>query len=223
MKIIELEKKVLQRNDEIAEKNRKLFKQHKLFVLNWISAPGSGKTALLEQIAKYLGPLQKFGVIEGDVQTSNDSQRLDKHNIPVVQIVTQGSCHLNAQMVRQAAEQLSLEELRFLVIENVGNLVCPSTFDLGETMKVAIMSITEGEDKPIKYPALFHRAQIMILNKIDLIPYLSCDISLIEKYARQVNPQIRIFHTSALTGEGIDKLCAWLTEQATAFKREGEL
>ena len=166
-----------------------------LFVLNVVSSPGAGKTTLLEATIGRLRDRVRLGVIEGDVQTDLDAQRVASYGVPVVQIVTNGACHLEAGLVAQALDRLPLDTLDVLVIENVGNLVCPANYDLGEAMKVVVLSTTEGEDKPLKYPAMFRRASVLIINKIDLLPYVNVDLAAIRRHALQVNPDLVIFET----------------------------
>jgi hydrogenase nickel incorporation protein HypB len=213
MSIITIERKVLEKNDEIAAQNRALLARHGIFAFNLVSSPGSGKTSLLERTFDHFGGAVKAAVIEGDVQTDLDAQRVAKFNVPTVQIVTAGGCHLEANLVRDALKNLDLSSVKLLVIENVGNLVCPSNYDLGETMKVVVASTTEGDDKPLKYPAMFRNASVMIVNKIDLLPYINCNIRELRANALRINPALRIFETSCATGAGIPEWCAWIREQ----------
>src|SRR3972149_3093625 len=171
MTIVTVERKVLEKNDEIARRNRALFSSKNLFVINLVSSPGSGKTSILERTLEFFNRRVPVAVIEGDVQTDFDAQRIARYQTPVVQIVTNGGCHLDAKLVEDALGSLNLEGIRLLIIENVGNLVCPSNYDLGEAMKVVVASTTEGDDKPLKYPAMFQHASVLIVNKIDLLPY----------------------------------------------------
>ncbi|MEO8678096.1 MAG: hydrogenase nickel incorporation protein HypB [Vicinamibacterales bacterium] len=210
MSIITIERKLLEKNDEVAALNRVLFKQHGLFVFNLVSSPGAGKTSLLEAILKDAKGNIAIGVIEGDVQTDLDAQRVAKFGVPAVQVVTRGGCHLEAPLVRQAVEALDLSTIKVLIIENVGNLVCPANFDLGEELKVVVLSTTEGDDKPLKYPAMFRNAAVLIINKIDLLPYVPCDLEAMKRNARQINPGLLIFETSATTGQGIGALIEWI-------------
>lgn len=210
MNVITIERKVLEKNDEIALLNRNLLKQNKIFSFNLVSSPGSGKTSLLEKTFEYFSHKVKCAVIEGDVQTNLDAERVAKYNVPVVQIVTNGSCHLEAKLVKDAMESLDLKDVKLLFIENVGNLVCPAAYDLGEDMKIVIASTTEGDDKPLKYPRMFLNASVLIINKIDLIPYLDCNIEELKKNALKINPSLKIFAISSRTGEGIDNWCTWL-------------
>lgn len=216
MSVVRIERKVLEKNDALAAQNRRRFFERGLFVFNLVSSPGSGKTSLLERtIAEVRGRL-RIGVIEGDVQTDLDAQRVARYGVPVVQVVTNGSCHLEAQLVQDAAARLDLSELDVLVIENVGNLVCPANFDLGESLKVVVLSTTEGDDKPLKYPAMFRNAAVLVVNKIDLLPYVPCSLEALEQNARLINPGLLVFETSCTDGRGIGAWCDWLCRQTTA-------
>ena len=214
MSVITIERKVLEKNDEVARQNRTLFADHGVFVLNLVSSPGAGKTTLLERTLEQLRETLKIAVIEGDVQTDLDARRVAKYNVPAVQIVTRGGCHLEANLVRDALGNLDLKTIELLIIENVGNLVCPSNYDLGEAMKVVVASPTEGDDKPLKYPAMFRNASVLILNKIDLLPYLQCDLRVLRDNALKINPTLTVFETSCITDQGIDQWCSWLPENA---------
>jgi hydrogenase nickel incorporation protein HypB len=210
MSIITIERKILEKNDEIARQNRVKFSKNGLFVINVVSSPGSGKTSLLERTLEQFKDKLKIAVIEGDVQTDFDAKRVERYGVPVVQIVTNGGCHLEAKLVKDALENIDLNDVKILVIENVGNLVCPAGYDLGEDMKVVIVSTTEGDDKPLKYPKMFRNASILIVNKIDLLPHLDCDIEELKKNALLINPSLKIFETSCTTSEGIPEWCNWL-------------
>ncbi len=212
MSVITIERKVLEKNDQIAQKNREKFKSKKLFVMNLVSSPGSGKTSLIEKTIEHSQGKIKIGVIEGDVQTSLDAERVNKFNVPVVQIVTNGGCHLEANLVRDAFQNIENEKFQVLIIENVGNLVCPSNYDLGEDIKVAILSTTEGDDKPLKYPAMFRNASVLIINKIDLIPYVNCNLEEMKKNALSINPNLKIFEVSCKTNQGIDEWIDWIIQ-----------
>jgi hydrogenase nickel incorporation protein HypB len=213
MSVITIERKVLAKNDEIARENRARFAEHGLFVVNLVSAPGAGKTSLLERTFEALGGAVRIAVIEGDVQTDFDARRVARYGVPVVQIVTHGGCHLEAKLVQEAAARLALDALDALVIENVGNLVCPANYDLGETMKVVLVSTAEGDDKPLKYPGLFRQAAVLVINKIDLLPYVDCDLAALRGRALSINPSLRVFETSCRTGAGIGEWCAWIRSQ----------
>ncbi len=214
MSVITIERKVLEKNDEIARQNRALFADNGVFVLNLVSSPGAGKTSLLERTLEHLRTALRVAVIEGDVQTDLDARRVAKYNVPAVQIVTRGGCHLEANLVRDAIGSLNLKEIELLIIENVGNLVCPSNYDLGEAMKVVVASTTEGDDKPLKYPAMFRNASVLILNKIDLLPYVQCDLGALKDNALKINPSLTVFETSCTTGQGIDLWCNWLLDNS---------
>jgi len=207
---ITVERKVLRKNDEFAAENRKRFAGHGIFVANLLSSPGAGKTTLLERtISQHLDQV-KLAVVEGDVQTDHDARRIAATGAPVVQIVTNGACHLEAKLVSDALGSLSLDGLDVLFIENVGNLVCPASFDLGEHTKVVIASTTEGDDKPAKYPKMFRVSDVCVLNKIDLLPYVEFDTERFKAYARDINPELLFFETSATTGEGMDQWAQWI-------------
>ena len=201
---IDLEKDILHKNDLLAERNKGYFEAKNIYAINLVSSPGSGKTSLLERTIADLKSEISFGVIEGDQQTSNDADRIAALNVPVIQINTGKGCHLDSEMIAKAVKELSPKDGSLMMIENVGNLVCPSMFDLGENTRVVIISITEGEDKPIKYPDMFYGSQICIINKIDLLPYLKFDIEKLKDYAKKVNPNLLFFEVSAYTGEGME-------------------
>jgi hydrogenase nickel incorporation protein HypB len=209
---VAIETDVLAKNDRLAEANRALFAREGVFVLNLVSSPGSGKTTLLERTLRDLQGTCRCAAIEGDQQTDNDARRIAATGVPVKQINTGAGCHLDAHMVGHAVEGFDLSGLDLMFIENVGNLVCPAAFDLGEHHKVVVLSVTEGEDKPFKYPAMFHRADLMLLNKIDLLPHLDFDLEQCKAFALRVNPQIRIFEVSARTGQGMEAWYAWLQQ-----------
>ena len=210
MGIITIERKVLEKNDEIAALNRKLFKDNKIFVINIVSSPGSGKTSILERTIEELKGKINIAVVEGDVQTDFDAKRVERYNVPVVQIVTNGACHLEAKLVKDALDNIKLDNINFLVIENVGNLVCPAGYDLGEALKVVILSTTEGDDKPLKYPKMFMNSSVLVINKIDLLPYVNCNLDVLKKNALQINPDLKIFETSCTSKEGIKEWCEWI-------------
>ncbi|MBM2845350.1 MAG: Hydrogenase accessory protein HypB [Bacteroidetes bacterium] len=212
MSIITVERKVLEKNDEIARRNRALFSSKQIFVINLVSSPGSGKTSILERTLEYFNHRVKVAVIEGDVQTDFDAQRIARYDTPVVQIVTNGGCHLEAKLVEDALVNLDLDGVKLLIIENVGNLVCPSNYDLGEAMKVVVASTTEGDDKPLKYPGMFQRASALIINKIDLLPYVNCEMTVLKGNALSINPSLKIFETSCTTKSGIPDWCSWLEQ-----------
>ncbi|MFH6769928.1 hydrogenase nickel incorporation protein HypB [Gaetbulibacter aquiaggeris] len=210
--VIDLEQDILQHNDVMAARNKGYFEAKNIFALNLVSSPGSGKTSILERTLTDLKNEKSFYVIEGDQQTLNDANRIDALDIPVIQINTGKGCHLESDMVYEAVKKLNIKDNSILMIENVGNLVCPSMFNLGENKRVVIISTTEGEDKPIKYPDMFHTSDICIINKIDLLPYLNIDIEKLKSYALQVNPKLKFFEVSATTGEGMEAWYKWLKE-----------
>ncbi|HEY5123825.1 MAG TPA: hydrogenase nickel incorporation protein HypB [Ignavibacteria bacterium] len=213
MSIITIERKILEKNDEIAKQNRELFKEKNIFCINIVSSPGSGKTSLLERTIEILKSKINIAVIEGDVQTDFDAKRVEKYDVPVVQIVTNGACHLEAKLVSDALSNIELKDIKFLVIENVGNLVCPAGYDLGEDMKVVLLSTTEGDDKPLKYPKMFINASVLVINKIDLLPYVNCKIEELKKNALKINPDLKIFELSCTSGVGVDNWCNWIVEK----------
>jgi hydrogenase nickel incorporation protein HypB len=216
MSVITIERKVLEKNDQIAARNRQLFREKGIFVLNFVSSPGAGKTSILEKTFQELQSSVKSAVIEGDVQTDLDAQRVARYGVPVVQIVTMGGCHLEAGLIHDALDNLDLQDVKLLFIENVGNLVCPANYDLGEAMKVAILSTTEGDDKPLKYPAMFLNASILIINKIDLIPYVNCSLNTLKGNALRINPLLKVFEISCSTGAGIPEWCDWLKQRGAS-------
>ncbi len=207
---VPLERKVLNENDRIAAGLRERFKSQGVFCLNLISSPGSGKTSLLERTLDTLPPGRRAAVLTGDIQTDNDARRLARFGFPVRQITTGGACHLDARMVENGLADWRLEDLQILFVENVGNLVCPTSYDLGEEARAVLLSVTEGEDKPLKYPATFHHADLMVLNKIDLLPYVPFRREEAVENARRVQPGIEIVEVSCTTGEGLDRWRAWL-------------
>lgn len=214
MSIITIERKVLEKNDEIARRNRALFERHGIFAFNMVSSPGAGKTSILERTLERLDGALRIGVVEGDVQTDLDARRVARYSVPVVQIVTHGGCHLEAKLVHDALEGLDLARLDLLVIENVGNLVCPANYDLGEALKVVVLSTTEGDDKPLKYPGMVRNSSVLIINKLDLLPYVSCDLEKLRGNALQINPALEIFETSCVTNAGIAEWCNWIQKKA---------
>jgi len=209
---IRIEEDLLAKNQRLANANRDNFSRYKLFVLNLVSSPGSGKTSILERTLTDLKGQLKFTVLEGDQQTANDADRIEATGAPVKQINTGAGCHLDAHMIGHGVEGFDLEATDILMIENVGNLVCPASFDLGEDHKVAVLSVTEGEDKPLKYPQMFQAADLMLINKVDLLPYLKFDVEKCKAFARQVNPKIEIMELSCHNGEGMQQWYDWLTQ-----------
>ncbi|MCF8234600.1 MAG: hydrogenase nickel incorporation protein HypB [Bacteroidales bacterium] len=207
---IQLEIDVMQKNNLLAERNRGYFEAKQILALNLVSSPGSGKTSLLEKTIKDFKSQKKIYIIEGDQQTMNDADRIEKAGAPVVQVNTGSGCHLDADMINKAVKILEVEDHSLLFIENVGNLVCPSLFNLGEQKRVVIVSTTEGEDKPIKYPNMFQSSDVCIINKTDLLPYLDFDLEKMKEYALRVNHQLEFIEISVKNGEGLNKWYAWL-------------
>ncbi len=215
MKTISVVRNVLEANDRIAEQNRALFDEHHLFVINLMSSPGAGKTTLLEKTIEALKEEMGIGVIEGDIQSSHDAERIAEKGVQVVQLNTGGACHLDGNMIRDTFESLDFSLMDLLVVENVGNLVCPAEFKVGEDVKVMILSVTEGEDKPAKYPLMFHESSVLLVNKVDLVPYLDISLEDIRREAMRVNPDITIFEVSTKTGEGLEAWYDWLRSHVT--------
>jgi hydrogenase nickel incorporation protein HypB len=211
-RVIELERDILHQNDLAAARNRGYFEAKKITAINLVSSPGSGKTSFLEKTLADLKSEIDFQVIEGDQQTLNDAKRIEAVQVPVIQINTGKGCHLDGDMVQKALKKLDPKDGSVLMIENVGNLVCPSMFDLGEELRVVIISTTEGDDKPIKYPDMFHGSQVCVINKIDLLPYVNFNIEQAKKYALQLNPKMKFFELSATTGEGMEEWYTYLKE-----------
>lgn len=207
---IKVATKILTANERIAEENKKMFKDLGVYVVNLMSSPGAGKTSLLEKTIMALKDKIRIGVIEGDITGKIDAERIDRLGVPVVQINTEGACHLDANMIADAAKDLPLQEIDLLFIENVGNLVCPAEFKVGEDIKVMILSLTEGDDKPLKYPLMFQESSVLIINKVDLKDLLDVSIDKIKKDAQFLNPKIRIFEVSCKTGQGIEEWTNWL-------------
>ncbi len=212
-KTLAVEQDILLKNNLLAERNRGFFEAKGMKVLNLMSSPGSGKTTILEKTISDLKTDLDFYVIEGDQQTINDAERIKAVGVPVIQVNTGNGCHLDAEMINKAVKELNPADQAFLIIENVGNLVCPATFDLGESQKVVIISVTEGEDKPIKYPNMFHNSEICIINKIDLLPHLDFDVEKCKNYALSVNHHLKFFEVSAKTGEGMEDWYNWLKKK----------
>lgn len=217
-KTIRVEEDLLGKNNRLAQRNRQLFRQHGLLVLNLVSSPGSGKTTILEKTLQSLRNQFGFAVLEGDQQTSNDADRIAATGVPAHQINTGAGCHLDAHMVGHGVEHFDLDKTDVLLIENVGNLVCPAPFDLGEDAKVTVLSVTEGEDKPLKYPHMFRASQLLLINKLDLLPHLHFDLDKCRQYAQRVNPEIEIIELSCYTGEGLDSWYGWLRQRLVEKK-----
>ena len=216
-RMVQIEQDILGKNNQYAAQNRARFAQQSMFVLNLVSSPGSGKTTLLTETINHIKSRYTVGVIEGDQQTANDADRIRETGVQAVQINTGKGCHLDAHMVGHAMENFSDLTGGVLFIENVGNLVCPASFDLGEAAKVSILSVTEGEDKPLKYPDMFHASELMILNKTDLLPYLDFDVERCIEYAKRVNPDIKIIQLSAKSGEGMDQWIDWISHKRASI------
>jgi len=204
---------VLEANDRIAAANGEIFKKHRNLVLNLISSPGAGKTMMLERTAEALKGKLRLGVVAGDIETSRDSERLQKYKLPVVQLTTGSACHLDANMVASALPHLDLSKVDILVIENVGNLVCPAEFKVGEDYKVVMLSVTEGDEKPLKYPLVFNESALLLINKIDLLKYTNFNLKEAKANARRVNPDLDIIDISCTTGEGIPDWISWLEQR----------
>jgi hydrogenase nickel incorporation protein HypB len=230
---VPVERKVLSENERVAAELRTAFEVTGTLALNFIGSPGAGKTAFLERTLQMLPAATRAAVLTGDIQTENDAIRLARYGYPVRQITTAGACHLDARMVEKYMWEWRFEEFELMFIENVGNLVCPTSYDLGEDAKVVVLSVAEGEDKPLKYPGIFRKAELMILNKIDLLPYVPFKPELACEYARRINPEIQIIRTSAISGAGFDQWMNWLdlraekkragTKRASAAVGAGEL
>ncbi len=217
---IPMGEKVLKENDRIAAQLRGRFREAGIFCLNLISSPGAGKTTLLERTLEGFAPEERVAVLTGDIQTDNDALRLARFGFPVRQITTGGTCHLEARMVERALSDWELRALDLLFIENVGNLVCPASYDLGEAAKIVVVSVTEGDDKPLKYPSIFHRAELLVLNKIDLLPYVPFDLTRVYQNALQIHPGMEILEVSCTTGAGLEGWRGWLDRQRQATRDE---
>jgi hydrogenase nickel incorporation protein HypB len=212
---------VLQANDRIAGENRELFKKNRNLVLNLMSSPGAGKTSLLEKTAEKLAGKLRLGVVVGDIETTRDADRIAKYNVPAIQLTTGTACHLDANMVASALPHLSLDKIDILVVENVGNLVCPAEFIVGEDYKIMILSVTEGDEKPLKYPLIFRESALMLINKIDLLQYTNFNLEEAKSNARKINPDIDIIEISCTKDIGLDEWISWMT--AHYQKKLGDL
>ena len=219
-RMVQIEQDILGKNDRYAGLNRARFEAQSIFALNLVSSPGSGKTTLLTETIQQIKGDHHVAVIEGDQQTANDAERIRETGVPAIQVNTGKGCHLDAHMVGHALDNLTAFQGGILFIENVGNLVCPAAFDLGEAHKVAILSVTEGEDKPLKYPDMFYAADLMVLNKTDLLPYLDFDVDKCIAYAKQVNPSIEVIQLSAKSGEGMAVWVEWLARKRQAVIKQ---
>ncbi len=218
MKQIEVKKDILSAHEMIANENRELFKKNGTFVLNLMSSPGAGKTTLLERTIELLKDTFTLGVIEGDIATSYDAERISAHGVKAVQINTGGACHLDSTMIKNALADLSGDSLDVIIIENVGNLVCPAEFNLGEDAKAMILSVTEGEDKPFKYPLMFRIAKVLIINKVDLLPYIDCSVDRMVRDAKSLNSDLKIFEISCTKKTGLNPWKEWLKEEINKKK-----
>jgi hydrogenase nickel incorporation protein HypB len=220
MNRVPLEGKVLNENARVAAELRERFRESRVLVVNVISSPGSGKTTLLEKTLENLPAAERVAVLTGDLQTENDANRLKRYGFPVKQIITGGTCHLDARMIEKHIADWELAKLDLLIIENVGNLVCPSSYDLGEAAKIVLLSVTEGEDKPLKYPSIFFKSELMVLTKTDLLPYVPFDVPTAVENARRVHPAIEMIRVSCLQGNGVHEWISWLERRKRAFLAE---
>jgi hydrogenase nickel incorporation protein HypB len=211
--MVEVRQNILKKNDMVARALRERFQHERVFVASFVSSPGSGKTSLLEKILTALSPIYRVGALVGDLATDNDALRLAGNGVPAKQITTGTVCHLDASMVQKALREWNMPPFDFLFIENVGNLVCPSCYDLGESLRLVLMSVTEGEDKPLKYPTIFNSADIVVVTKIDLAKVVECDVAALERNVRAVRPEMPIFYVSAKTGEGMTEYLAFLRQK----------
>ena len=205
--------RVLEANDRVAEENRRLFEKMEVLVINLLSGPGAGKTTLLERTIVGLKGQYRFGVIEGDVESTYDAEKIASTGASVVQINTGGACHLDGNMVREAVDKIDLDSLDVLMVENVGNLICPAEFDLGEDLKVMLLSVPEGDDKPLKYPLVFHESSLLLLNKMDLLPYVDFNVERTRKESLKINPYLELIEISCKTGDGLPSWFSWLSSR----------
>lgn len=212
-------KNILEANARIALELKEMFDKKGVLVLNLMSSPGAGKTSLLERTIEALKDKVRLAVVEGDIQTTIDAERIGKYGIPTVQINTYGACHIDGNMVKDALPALDLDTIDILIVENVGNLVCPAEFKVGEDHKVMILSVTEGEDKPAKYPLMFQESSVLLINKTDLVPYLECDVEKIKTEALKINPRLKVFPISCKTKEGLEAWFDWLLQTFQAKKK----
>ena len=220
MNRVPMEGKVLNENARLAAELRERFRDHRVFVVNLISSPGSGKTTLLEKTLAALPPASNVAVLTGDLQTENDANRLKAYGYPVKQIITGGTCHLDARMIEKHIADWNLDELDVLIIENVGNLVCPSSYDLGESAKIVLLSVTEGEDKPLKYPSIFFKSELMVLTKTDLLPHVPFKADEAIANARRVHPDMQVVRVASLAGDGLREWMTWLENRRQVFLSE---
>jgi hydrogenase nickel incorporation protein HypB len=217
MNRVPMEGKVLNENARVAAELRERFHEHRVLVVNLISSPGSGKTTLLEKTLEAFPAGSRVAVLTGDLQTENDANRLKRYGYPVKQITTGGTCHLDARMIEKHIADWNLDKLDLLIIENVGNLVCPSSYDLGEAAKIVLLSVTEGEDKPLKYPSIFFKSELMVLTKTDLLPYVPFEAALAIENAWRVHPEMQVVKVAGLAGDGVREWMTWLEERRQRF------
>jgi hydrogenase nickel incorporation protein HypB len=215
---VSIVRNILEANERIAEQNKAMFDENRLLVVNLMSSPGAGKTSLLERTIESFKQELRIGVIEGDIQSTHDAERVAKKGVPVVQINTGGACHLDGNMIRETFQEFDFESLDLLIVENVGNLVCPAEFKIGEDFKAMILSVAEGDDKPSKYPLMFRESKALLINKIDLLPYVDCSVEKIREESWKINPELKIFEVSCKTGEGLEEWYQWLREGVQAKK-----
>jgi len=220
MKQIMVKKNILDTNDQIAKTNRDLLKEKSIFAINMLGSPGAGKTSVLEQLIKGLKSDVNMAVIEGDLYTTKDADRIESHGIDVIQVNTGGGCHLDASMIQTSFEHLDIEGLDFLVVENVGNLVCPASYDLSEDMKVTVLSVTEGNDKPLKYPAMFQKSELLIVNKVDLLPHTNFCMDELYEDIKSLNKDMKVLEVSCTTGQGIPELMDYFSNEIQTKKGE---
>ena len=218
IRIIEVKRSIFENNDRDADRLRAELKEKKVFLLNLMSSPGSGKTTTLLALAKALKGRIRMGVMEADIDSAVDAETMAAAGIKTIQIHTGGMCHLDADMTRQGLYEFGLEDAELIVLENVGNLVCPAEFDTGAVKNMTILSVPEGDDKPLKYPLMYEKCDLLVVNKIDVLPYFDFDREKVERYARQRNPKIEILYICARTGEGVEALADWIMEQARAWR-----
>jgi len=216
---IQVMKNILGENDRIAAENQAMFREKGVYVINLMGSPGAGKTSVLEKTMEKLKGELRMAVIEGDLFTSKDAERIEKHEVPVVQINTSGGCHLDAAMIQRVAEKMDLGGLDLLIVENVGNLVCPAEFAVGEDAKGVVLSITEGDDKPLKYPLIFKESAIALLNKVDILPYCNFDMKGAKEDIMALHPGMEVVEVSCTTGQGIDAWCDWLKARVKEKQR----
>ncbi len=217
MNRVEMQGKVLNENARVAAELRERFRERRVLVVNLVSSPGSGKTTLLEKTLEALPRSSRVAVLTGDLQTENDANRLKRYGFPVKQIVTGGTCHLDARMIEKHIADWDLAQLDILIVENVGNLVCPSSYDLGEAAKIVLLSVTEGEDKPLKYPSIFFKSELMVLTKTDLLPYVPFDAELAVANARRVHPEMEVVRVACLQGNGLSEWMNWLERRREKY------